>query len=569
MERLGVPVGRTFKGRIMALVATCVLAGIWEWGVLRDRAFDLDEAEQRVTALARAGEYQIEGSVRSIAALMEEASSRISPATGLEPNLKEWFSARLMNFPEVRNLSIVDSDGRVVALVTRPGQIEPTNMPVFSDSQYFRTAKALFPRSKFHLHEPVVSRVSNQASIPMSQSITSPNGGFRGLVVAEVDPSVFVNQLNSVVVDKEGGASLFRRDGIYYARVPQHEEYLGKTVAASPMFPLMDKGESGVVRFVSMVNSKEKISAYRTLANYPLVVAVAETMDQALARWHRKIIQEGVILSVLTVFLLILAWRYDARRQVSHALTRQLQQSHVELERQVAERTAHLLASNAELEQFAYLASHDLQEPLRSISGFLQLLSKRYQGRLDAEADEFIGFAVDGVQRMARQINDVLAYSRVGREQLEAEPCDADELARSAVQALSFAISTSNATVTIGALPKVSCRPSELQSVFQNLLGNAIKYRAPNRAPEISITAMPEGGGMVRFSVTDNGIGIEAQYHECIFGIFRRLHPRNRYEGTGIGLALCRKVVEHHGGRIWLTSEPDRGTTMMFTLKAA
>lgn len=558
-----------FKGRAWALGLVCVMASYWGWSALRDRQLDLQEAESHLTALARAVEYQIDGSVRSVATLLDEAAGRIDPASGPDETLERWFGTRLMDFPEIRNLVVTDAAGNVTAVITRPGQILPNRAGNLSDRPYFAAAKAQYRETPLLFPDPVISRFSQQASIPLTRVIVDKNGGFAGIVIAGVDPAAFRDQLNSVMIDPEGGASLFRTDGVYYARVPQHDEYLGKTVASSPMYPLMAGKPNGVVRFVSMVNDMEKISAYRTLANYPLVVAVAKTMEDVLARWRAQAREEAAVLIVVAVFLLGLAWRYDLRAAANRNLTRQLAASRDELEAQVVERTANLAASNAELEQFAYVASHDLQEPLRTIGSFLQLLARRYKGRLDPEADEYIHFAVDGAQRMSRLINDLLDFSRVGRDDTGAEPCDTDELARAALHSLDSAVSEARADISIARLPRVWCRPGELQSLFQNLLSNAVKYRDSTRRPVIRITAEREAGGLVRFAVSDNGIGIESQYHERIFQIFQRLHRRERYDGTGIGLALCRKIVTRHGGRIWVESQAGRGTTFLFTLKAA
>ncbi len=557
-----------FKGRAAALSLVLVLVVNWGWQTWRDRNFDLVQAEHQLTALARAGEYQIDGSVRSIAGLLEEAAARIDLKRWPDPALEAWFSARLAGYPEIRNLGIADAGGHVVGTITRPGHVLPGHVDDVSDRPYYQASKSQFPLRRLVLSDPVISRLSHMASIPMVQSIVAADGSFGGMVVAGVDPEFFRDKLSSVMVEPEAGASLFRSDGVYYARIPAHEEYLGRTVAASPMYPAVAAQRTGVVRFVSMVNGAEKISAFRTLNNYPLVVAVAMTTETALGRWRSQLMAEGAVLGVVTMALFGLAWLYDLRAVANLRLTRELAASRDLLERQVEERTAHLAASNAELEQFAYVASHDLQEPLRTVASFLQLLARRYQGKLDAEADEYIGFAVSGAHRMSALINDLLAFSRVGRGETADEVCDASYWAHNAADALGQAVTECGARITIGPLPPVWCHPSELQSLFVNLLGNAVKYRDPARPPEIAVTARPEGA-FVRFLVTDNGIGIEAQYHERIFGLFQRLHTRDRYDGTGIGLALCRKIVERHGGRIWLESEPGKGTTMMLTLRAA
>ncbi|MDA0185411.1 ATP-binding protein [Solirubrobacter phytolaccae] len=230
---------------------------------------------------------------------------------------------------------------------------------------------------------------------------------------------------------------------------------------------------------------------------------------------------------------------------------------------------ADLRRSNQELEQFAYVASHDLQEPLRKVASFCQLLQQRYGGQLDARADQYIGFAVDGAQRMQDLINDLLAFSRVGRMEQPHTDVDTAKLVERAQTDLSRAIEDSGAEVLVeGELPVVQGDASLLRLVFQNLIGNAIKFRA-EAAPRVEISAEREGEEW-RFRVADNGIGIDPEYAERIFVIFQRLHPRSQYEGTGIGLAMCRKVVEYHGGKMWLDtgSTTGSGSTFYFTLPA-
>lgn len=221
--------------------------------------------------------------------------------------------------------------------------------------------------------------------------------------------------------------------------------------------------------------------------------------------------------------------------------------------------------SNRELEQFAYVASHDLQEPLRMVGSYCQMLQRRYKGKLDKDADEFIGFAVEGALRMQQMINDLLTYSRVGRTGKGVAEVAVEDVVKSAVGNLQAAISEGGAKITWDALPTLCGEKVQLLQLFQNLIGNAIKFRADDRPIEVHVSARQAAEGW-HFTVKDTGIGIEGQYLERIFLIFQRLHDRAKYKGTGIGLAVCKKVVEHHGGRIWVESEPGKGTAFHFTL---
>ncbi|HYM25915.1 MAG TPA: ATP-binding protein, partial [Vicinamibacterales bacterium] len=245
--------------------------------------------------------------------------------------------------------------------------------------------------------------------------------------------------------------------------------------------------------------------------------------------------------------------RYEALR--NHA---------AELEHRVAERTAELKRSNEDLEQFAYVASHDLQEPLRMVASYTQLLAKRYHGRLDADADEFIHFAVDGATRMQTLIHDLLAYSRVGARG-GVERFAVDEAVDAAIANLVDAIAASGGSIVREPLPTIATDPTKLTQLFQNLIGNALKFSRKGVPPAIRVGARRCDAGWA-FSVADNGIGIEPQYAERVFVIFQRLHTRAQYEGTGIGLALCKRIVTGFGGRIWLESTPGEGSTFFFTV---
>ena len=233
----------------------------------------------------------------------------------------------------------------------------------------------------------------------------------------------------------------------------------------------------------------------------------------------------------------------------------------------LAQQAAELARSNGELQQFAYVASHDLQEPLRAVASFTKLLGERYQGRLDSDADEFIGFVVDGTRRMQALINDLLAYSRVGTRSTPFAPTNCEDVLEEVLANLAPAIEEASGQVTHDPLPILDADETQLGQVFQNLIGNALKFHGAE-APRVHVSAQ-RASGEWRFSVRDNGIGIDPQNVDEIFVMFQRLHTSAEYPGTGIGLAITKKIVERHGGQIWVESEPGKGATFYFTIAAA
>jgi PAS domain S-box-containing protein len=254
-----------------------------------------------------------------------------------------------------------------------------------------------------------------------------------------------------------------------------------------------------------------------------------------------------------------------------HAIEERNRQHAVELEARVAERTRELLAqadalrlANTDLEQFAHIASHDLKEPVRMVGLHLQKLARSAGPRLTEDERRYVRYATEGAERMRLLIDDLMQFNRVERASQAREPIDSAQALRSALDNLADPIATSGAEIVVGELPAVRAHPGQLTQVFQNLIQNGIKY-GPKRHPRITVGCARDGDAW-RFSVADNGIGIDSEHHQRIFALFQRLHDRSTYPGTGIGLAICKKIVEQHGGRIWVESTPGRGSTFHFTM---
>ena len=301
-----------------------------------------------------------------------------------------------------------------------------------------------------------------------------------------------------------------------------------------------------------------------------LVVRDAE-LDVSTRRARLFIlVGESLAFGLLLLAGALIQQEMNTRRRAEEDIRR----LNAELELRVAERTAELSArskdlerSNMELQQFAYVASHDLQEPLRTISSFTQLLAKRYRSQLDEKAHEFIDFAVDGCKRMQTLINDLLAFSRVGTQGNPLGPVDCDAALDRVLKYLRVAIQESGAEIRREPLPVLLADEAQLVQLLQNLIANAIKFRAPQTPPRIHISAQRRDANWA-INIRDNGIGIPAEHRDRIFVIFQRLHNKTEYSGTGIGLAVCKKIAERHGGNIWVEPAPQGGSIFSFTMLA-
>ncbi len=423
-------------------------------------------------------------------------------------------------------------------------------------------------------------------------------GGHNGLIVAVIDPDQLGELVLSAERPAEGTFTLFDRDGnlVFFggAYPAGHPNWK----SSDPVLQKAMKGEEAVGAIIYPLDRKDHLVARVPLGSFGWTAGASRPIEVIMAPIYRNLLWVAVLNGIILVISISSAVglsrffiaRLDQLRQHArliaggdfsskasfanpaeltdlaqsfNAMADQVQAREQSLQRAIGD----LTRSNQELEQFAYIASHDLQEPLRAITGFVQLIEKKYKGQLDKEGDRYIGFVTDAVSREHELIRDLLSYARVGRHTIKLSPVDANMAVDAAAQNIRQTIQEEKASVTRDELPIVQADGVQLVQLFQNLIGNGIKFRG-SADPAVHVSAHLADGQWI-FAVRDNGLGIEEQYWDQIFTMFKRLHTRKEYPGTGIGLAICKKIVERHGGRIWVDSKPGEGSTFLFTLTGA
>jgi signal transduction histidine kinase len=425
---------------------------------------------------------------------------------------------------------------------------------------------------KVHFEDMRPSPASQRKmAIGFTAPIYGPKGEFRGVVVTRVPfenlQSIFEQEGRLRYGELAYDWLLLDREGTVLSEKHRPSNLNGNPVKIdlpSQAQAVIHRDHLGFVQETHRRGGNAVVTGYawtRGYANFPgfdWLVLFRLDRDQVYAPIDRLIWMVGgiglLVILPLTGYGIWVSWELGREKN-----------DLVEARQKLEESVAELGRSNADLQQFAYVASHDLQEPLRMVSSYTQLIARRYKGKLDADADEFIAFAVDGANRMQRLILDLLAYSRVNTAGRQFEPTAMETVLKAALNNLTDAVKESQAVITHDPLPAVMGDDKQLAQLFQNLLSNAVKFGGA-QPPRIHISAKQTDGEWL-FSVRDHGIGLDPQYADRIFVIFQRLHTRAEYPGTGIGLAICKKIVERHGGRIWVESELGKGATFYFTLR--
>ena len=425
---------------------------------------------------------------------------------------------------------------------------------------------------KVHFEDMRPSPASQRKmAIGFTAPIYGPKGEFRGVVVTRVPfenlQSIFEQEGRLRYGELAYDWLLLDREGTVLSEKHRPSNLNGNPVKIdlpSQAQAVIHRDHPGFVQETHRRGGNAVVTGYawtRGYANFPgfdWLVLFRLDRDQVYAPIDRLIWMVGgiglLVILPLTGYGIWVSWELGREKN-----------DLVEARQKLEESVAELGRSNADLQQFAYVASHDLQEPLRMVSSYTQLIARRYKGKLDADADEFIAFAVDGANRMQRLILDLLAYSRVNTAGRQFEPTAMETVLTAALNNLTNAVKESQAIITHDPLPAVMGDDKQLAQLFQNLLSNAVKFGGA-QPPRIHISAKQTDGEWL-FSVRDHGIGLDPQYADRIFVIFQRLHTREEYPGTGIGLAICKKIVERHGGRMWVESELGKGATFYFTLR--
>ena len=605
--------------RLLALVLLAILPalGLVLYSAIDQRRSAMKEATasaQRIVRLAAAAQKQyIETSrqlLTTLAQLREVRPDRAEEAEAL-------FRTLLPVHAIYANIGAIDPDGYVFA-----SAVPITNRVYLGDRSYFKIAR---DTQKFAIGEFQLGRITGKPTLNMAHPIRGKfSGQFHGVVYLALDLN-WLNQLAAKAELPDGSTlTVIDRDAHILVRysIPESDRnWVGESLKSNPgvMKFLKSGGESVMVATgldgVKRLYTSTPLNRTQGIADAHVFVGIPVKVAYAFA--NHTLAQNLIILGIVSVLALAAAWiagdvfvlrhvrglvaaakkmrlgTLSARSGVEHgpgeigelaqsfdemaaALEQQvgelkraegeLKDLNEDLEKRVVDRTLELKRSNEDLEQFAYVASHDLQEPLRMIRNYLQLLQQRYKTELDPNAHDFINFALDGSKRMNQLIHDLLAYSRVGTHGKELVVTECDQALEDALANLTVAIEESKAEVTRDSLPPVIGDEVQLTQLFQNLIGNAVKFRG-EAAPKVHVGVQRKGNEW-EFTVRDNGIGIAEQDFQRIFVVFQRLHNREKYPGTGIGLSVCQKIVERHGGRIWVESKPGKGTTFHFTIPA-
>ncbi len=514
------------SGVLLALLLT-VGCCVGLWTLRRD---ELAAAGEDLRRLSLALSEQTSRAFQEIDTIIRETRPILTPeelaAAATGDALHRQLRNRFIGLPQGQALLVFGADGRMLA----HSRVYPTPKVLVIDREYFR-AQIDGGHDELFVSAPLRNRINNNWMISLSRRLSGPHGEFLGVIMAAVEMDYFLRLYRSLELPPGALIELQRADGTLLATYPFDDTRLGTIQPPCTAVP-------------------HAISAASAVGALPMSVCLAVPRDIVLQRWRWLAWTIGLatLVAVTGIGVLTGVLMIRVRQLRLHTLAAQ--------------------RSTAELEQVAYIASHDLQTPLRNIASFTQLLALRYRGRLDSDAEEFMDFIVDGTKQVSTMISDLADFARVSEADPSVAPVPAQRALDRALVHLGPLVRESGGAVLAGELPTVLADEDQFASLLENLLENALLYRHPGRAPRVTVTAERASPALWRFAVADNGIGIDKDYFEKIFVIFQRLSPGDHPGSTGVGLAVCRRIVHRLGGEIWLDSTPGEGSTFYFTVPA-
>jgi signal transduction histidine kinase len=583
----------SLRGRLTVLIVFAVIPAlaVLLFTAVSEIKYEMDRALKDALRLARfASEHNngaMNGTKHLLLGLTRLPQFRSMNSTECEKILTDLLDV----YPTYENILLVDKTGNIVCS-GRPLTLKriPTNTEWFMKS---------VSDGSFYFGSYRLGLVTGATEFSMAYPITENDGSVEGVISATFNLSWFKSIAAGAQLPAGTTLTVLDSSGKILARYPEDSDLIGKLISKSKVIEEMQTKNEGMFRAVG-IDGKKRLFGFTTMAglatNLRLMVGIPEKLALEPVKKVFFYICLWIAFSLIVLIASWIAGSLFALKKINRLVnvTREISSGNLsirtgirggrgelgqlarafdtmaealqERDLKLEERTAELERSNEELEQFAYIASHDLQEPLRMIASYTQLLAKRYKDKLDSDANEFINYAVDGANRMQTLINDLLKYSRVGTKGEEFTHVDLNSVMDMVKANLKGALEENNAEIKYSKLPTVMADNSQMIQLFQNLIGNAVKFRKKDTRPIVEISAKKEGS-FVKFMVKDNGIGIDNKYLDRIFIIFQRLHTKDEFPGTGIGLAICKKIVERHGGEIHVESEEGTGATFVFTLQ--
>jgi signal transduction histidine kinase len=554
---------------LYALLAVSVVAIVMKVTV-DERQRKLGDAEAHSLNLARALERQVAGLLGSASQYLVSTRDAIENAGGLDAisgaRFESLLGAQLTREEAIRPVLMVDARGflRAASHTSKAADL--------SDRQWLRDAR-VDPSRAVTVGLPVRSFVDGRWALPISVRIDKPDGSFGGVIVIGLDIERLARYFKSVEPDPETAIALVRNDGAFLMREPNFESVAGTRVAPANL--AQARGTEGSLEAVWTTESTRRISSFRKVADFPLYVAVGVPATRVLAIWEQatawRIVGGTVAVLLLTLFAVILL-QYQARAssirpglpEEPHAQS-DIEALNARLEQRVRERTDESARVNAELESFSYSISHDLRAPLRHISGYLQIIREDPGSAFSEDASRLMGRLFERVEFMNALIDGLLTLSQVTQKPLQVLEIRLSDMAAQVADELSRAHAARRVEVSIETGLLARGDPTLIHALLENLLGNAWKYSRNAGVARIAFTSGNHEGRTV-YMVRDNGAGFDREHARRLFGVFQRLHSVEDFEGIGIGLAICKRIVERHGGRIWAEAEPGKGATFFFTL---